>query len=102
MHKIIFVSNRNKVRYYTCSHATQEELEATLPENVGEEMLQADPVDKINNDSMPVPEEEENKEQDDKILITGQDVGQPASPAKEASTSDVVVTTIHKLITIVN
>ena len=40
------------------------------------------------------------KDKDDKILISGQDVVQPASPAKEASTSDVVVTNIHKLITI--
>ena len=95
MQMIIFVSNRNKVRYCTCSHATQEELKATLPGNVGEGMLQADPVNEINDDSMPVPEEEKNKEQDDKILITGQDVGQPASRSKEASTSDVVVTTIH-------
>ena len=95
MQMIIFVSNRNKVRYYTCSHATQEELEAPLLGNVGKGMLQADPVDEIKDNSMPVQEEEENKEQEDQILITGQDIGQPASRSKEASTSDVVVTTIH-------
>ena len=58
MQMIIFVSNRNKVRYYTCSHATQEKLEATLPGNVGEGMVQSDPLDEIKEESMPHPEEE--------------------------------------------
>ena len=46
----------------TCCHAMQEKLEATLPGNVGEGMVQSDPLDEINDDSMPVPEEEKNKE----------------------------------------
>ena len=75
-------------------------MEAPLPGNVGEGMLPAAHVDESKADSTPVQEEGTNKEQEDKDLITGQDVGQPASRSKEASTSNVVVTTIHELITI--
>ncbi|GMN66233.1 hypothetical protein TIFTF001_035301 [Ficus carica] len=69
--------------------AILEKLEATLQGNVGEGMVQSDPLDEIKEESMPHPEKGKKEDKDDKI-ISGQDVVQPASPDKEASTSDVV------------
>ena len=83
----------------TYCESTQEKLEATFQGNVGEGMVHTDPLDKIKRESMPHPKKEKKEDEDYKI-ISGQDVVQPASPAKEASTSDVVVTNIHKLNTI--
>ena len=70
-------------------------MEPPLAGNVGEGMHTADPVDEGKADSTPVQEEGTNKEQEHKDPATGQDDGQPASRSKEASTSEVVVTTIH-------
>ncbi|GMN71007.1 hypothetical protein TIFTF001_053336, partial [Ficus carica] len=69
--------------------SNKEKLEATLQGNMGEGMVQSDPLDEINEESMPHPEKGKKEDKDDKI-ISGQDVVQPASPDKEASTSDVV------------
>ena len=63
-------------------------------------MVQSDPLDEIKEESMPHPDKGKKEGKDAKIIISGQDVVHPASPAKEASTSDVVVTNIHKLKTI--
>ncbi|GMN34951.1 hypothetical protein TIFTF001_044963, partial [Ficus carica] len=74
----------------TCCESTQEKLEATLQGNAREGMVQSDPLDEIKEESMPHPEKGKKEDKDDKI-ISGQDVVQPASPDKEASTSDVVL-----------
>ena len=60
-------------------------------------MVQSDPLDEMKEESMPHPEKGKNEDKDDKIIISGEDVVQLEGPAKEASTSDVVVTSIHKL-----
>ena len=77
----------------TCCESTQEKLEATLQ---GEGMVQSDPLDEIKEESMSHPEKGKKEAKDDKIISSGQDVVRPASPAKEANTSDVVVTNILK------
>ena len=45
----------------TCYESTQEKLEETLEGNVGEEMVQFDPFDKIKEESMLDPGKEKKK-----------------------------------------
>ena len=59
-------------------------------------MVQSDPLDEMKEESMPHPEKGKNEDKDDKISISGEDVVQLEGPPTEASTSDVVVTSIDK------
>ena len=61
-------------------------------------VVQSDPRDEMNQESMPHPQKGKIEAQDDKNIISGEDVVQIEAPEKEASTSDVVLTSIHKLI----
>ena len=79
----------------TCCESTQEKLEATYQGHVGEGMVQSTPRDEIKEESMHQPDKGKNEDEDDKIIISGDDVQQPAGPTKDASTSDVVVTKIR-------
>ena len=63
----------------------------------GEGLVQSDPLDEMKEESMPHPEKGKNEDKDDKIIISGEDVVQIEDPAKEAGTSHVVLTSIHKL-----
>ena len=68
-------------------------MEATFE---GSGMVQSDPLDEM-EESMPRPEKGKIKDTDNKGIISGEDVEQIEAPAKEASTSDVVLTSIQKL-----
>ena len=69
-------------------------MEATFE---GEWLVQSDPLDELKEESMPHPEKGKIEDQDDKSVLSGEDVVQIEAPTKEASTSDVVLTSIHKL-----
>ena len=69
-------------------------MEATIE---GDGLVQSDPLDEPKEESMPHPEKGKNEDKDDKISISGEDVVQIEGPAREAGTSDVVLTSIHKL-----
>ena len=76
-------------------------MEATIE---GDGLVQSDPLDEPKEESMPHPSEGKNEDKDDKISISGEDAVQIEGPAreagtsaKEAGTSDMVLTSIHKL-----
>ena len=59
-------------------------------------MVQSDPLDEMKEESMPQPEKGKIEDQDDKIIISGEDVVHLEGPPKQASSSDVVVMSVHK------
>ena len=60
-------------------------------------VVQFDPLYEMKEKSMPHPQKGKIEEQDDKVAISGEDVVQIEALDKEAISSDVVLTSIHKL-----
>ena len=80
----------------TFCESTQETLEVSnYEDHAGEGMVQSPPRDQIKEESMRQPDMGTNEDDDDKIIISGDDVQQPASKPEDASTSDGVVTKIR-------
>ena len=62
----------------------------------GEWLVQSHTLDEMKEESMPHLKTGKNEDKDDKIIISGEDVVQNEDAAKEAGTSHVVLTSIHK------